>query len=482
MGGNLNNGRNCSPVNFNCNNAPSNSNWNRASRNFYKNQKIKTSAYLIPCRLAKIVDTAGISKRIYILPRIPETIKKNGEQMRSFNIDSKVKDREIIQRAITKICKKKKKKKNASNRKYKLAQHILKNIEAYTDSIREMIIAFEKVSKSIEQGQTPDPQMMKKAYQPRRCETFQATCGPAKKDRSITGVPLYPDQIIQQVLIEAAEPVFMRGAYEYSCGSIPKKGTHKGVRYIKKIVRKHKNIDRSAIKYAAQLDITKCYPSISHTDIKEKLKKKFRGKLFTWLAFAVIDSYHDEEADGEFYGLAIGYPTSQWFCNFTLAAIDHMIKCKEKIRYYVRYMDDMIMYSRNKKALHNTVKNIMAKLKSMQLKIKKNWQVFRFDFKDKLGKRKGKALDTLGYRFFRDKIILRKRNALIISRQARRIKKAKKITPATASSFMSRIGALKHCNSRNFYKKNIKPFADIKQLKEVISNESRKHSKAQFAI
>ena len=76
MGGNLNNGRNCSPVNFNCNNAPSNSNWNRASRNFYKNQKINTSAYLIPCRLAKIVDTAGISKRIYILPRIPETIKK----------------------------------------------------------------------------------------------------------------------------------------------------------------------------------------------------------------------------------------------------------------------------------------------------------------------------------------------------------------------------------------------------------------------
>lgn len=121
MGGYLANGRFCSPVNFNCNNAPSNSNWNRASRNFYNNQKINTSAYLIPCRLAKIVDTAGVSKRIYILPRIPETIKKNGEQMRSFNIDSKVKDREIIQRAITKICKKKKKKKNTSNRKYKPA-------------------------------------------------------------------------------------------------------------------------------------------------------------------------------------------------------------------------------------------------------------------------------------------------------------------------------------------------------------------------
>ena len=368
MGGNLNNGRNCSPVNFNCNNAPSNSNWNRASRNFYNNQKINTSAYLIPCRLAKIVDTAGISKRIYILPKIPETIKKNGEHMRSFNIDSKVKDREIIKRAITKICKKKKKKKNTSNRKYKQAQHILKNIEAYTDSIQEMIIAFEKVSKSIEQGQTPDPQMLKKAYQPRRCETFQATCGPAKKDRSITGVPLYPDQIIQQVLIEAAEPVFMRGAYEYSCGSIPKKGTHKGVRYIKKIVRKHKNMDRSAIKYAAQLDITKCYPSISHTDLKEKLKKKFRGKLFTWLAFAVIDSYHDEEIDGEFYGLAIGYPTSQWFCNFTLAAIDHMIKCKEKIRYYVRYMDDMIMYSRNKKELAGIPIRLQRQIRKTQRK------------------------------------------------------------------------------------------------------------------
>ena len=70
--------------------------------------------------------------------------------MRSFNVDDKLKDREIIKRAIVVVCKSKKKKKKGSNRKYKIAQHILKNQDKYIDETLEMILAFEKAMKNPE--------------------------------------------------------------------------------------------------------------------------------------------------------------------------------------------------------------------------------------------------------------------------------------------------------------------------------------------
>jgi len=95
---------------------------------------------------------------------------------------------------------------------------------------------------------------------------------------------------------------------------------------------------------------------------------------------------------------------------------------------------------------------------------------------------RGRAFDVLGFRFFRDKTILRKRNVLAISRQARRISKAKSVTPHMARSMMSRMGSLKHCHSRNYYIKNIKPLISVRKLKEVISIEDRKRNHAAVAV
>ena len=121
-------------------------------------------------------------------------------------------------------------------------------------------------------------------------------------------------------------------------------------------------------------------------------------------------------------------------------------------------------------------------LNSIDMKIKDNWQVFRFDYINKQGERKGRTLDTLGYRFFRDKVILRKSLALTIRRQVKRVSKMSKITPHVAKSLMSRLGWLRHCNSYNFYHKYVKPLINIKKIKEVIRNESRKHNQACCAV
>lgn len=400
--------------------------------------------------------------------------------MKSYNVDNKLKDREIIKKAIEKVCKSKKKKKKGKNKKYVQAQYILKNIDEFVEVILEIVIATEVVMKREENGLFIDDEYYFTSYKHAKPKSFIIKDGPSKKEREIISTPLFPDQIIHQLIIKAGQPVFMRSMYEYSCGSIPKRGAHKGHKYIKKVINHHTKYDKSAIKYGAQLDITKCYQSFSHTYLKNGLQKKFRGKLFLYISFLIIDSYTfiitEDPLTGkiEAYGLPIGYSTSQWLCNFGLTPLDHYIKEILHIEFYVRYIDDMLIFGRNKKILHNAVRAINMYIACMGLNLKNTWQVFRYDYIDKNGKRRGRAFDTLGLRFFKDKTILRKRNSLVIKRQSHKINKNKNIKAHTAMSFMSRIGQLRHCNSYNFYQKYVKPFANIKKIKEVIRIESRK--------
>ncbi len=54
--------------------------------------------------------------------------------------------------------------------------------------------------------------------------------------------------------------------------------------------------------------------------------------------------YHNNEP----VGIPIGNYTSQYFANIYLNELDHFVKEKLKIKYYVRYMDDFILLTKNK--------------------------------------------------------------------------------------------------------------------------------------
>ena len=58
----------------------------------------------------------------------------------------------------------------------------------------------------------------------------------------------------------------------------------------------------------------------------------------------IIDSYHATPGRG----LPIGNLTSQYFANQYLATLDHFIKETLQIGAYVRYMDDMVLWSNDK--------------------------------------------------------------------------------------------------------------------------------------
>lgn len=176
-------------------------------------------------------------------------------------------------------------------------------------------------------------------------------------------------------------------------------------------------------------------------------------------------------------GLPIGNYTSQWFANFLLQRLDHFIKEVLHIRYFVRYMDDMCLWASSKKLLHRAVKAIEKFLAGLGLVLKANWQIFPTA---------ARAVDFLGFRFFREKTTLRKNLAL---RLRRRVKKTYKHTQKTgrvrardAAAVMSYCGWLKHAHCHGFFVKYVKPYVNFKKLKEAIRHEARIRARTAYCV
>lgn len=344
------------------------------------------------------------------------------------NIYTLIIDKNNIHRAILNASKGKKGRDNV--------QKVMSNIPFFVDEIHSTLL---------EKKYVPSPYIEMKIHD-----------GVRKKERVIYKPKFYPDQIIHWSLMQQIEPVIMRGMYEYCCGSVKNRGILHGARYLKKILVR----DRKNTKYCLKLDIKKFYPSINKEILKRKFIRIIRDRDTLDLIDLVIDSAED--------GLPIGNYTSQWFANFYLQDLDHYIKEQLKVPYYLRYMDDMVLFHRNKKELHKIKDKIEIYLKKEDLTLKENWQLFKTE---------SRPLDFLGYRFYRGYTTLRKSNFLRIKRRIKKISKKATLNYTDASAVLSYSGWLKHCNSNNFSKKYVKPYIDFNKCKGVVRNGTSKSKK-----
>ena len=280
--------------------------------------------------------------------------------------------------------------------------------------------------------------------------------GASKKERIVFKPRFYPDQIIHWSLMNKVEPLFKRGMYEFCCASIKGRGIQRGMNYVKRILVN----DRKHTKYCLKLDIKKFYPSIDKEILKKKFRKIIKDKDTLYLMDLIVDSSTE--------GVPIGNFTSQWFANYYLQDLDHYIKEELKVKYYIRYMDDMVLFSNNKKELRKCKYAIDEFLAREHLRIKENWQLFKTD---------SRPIDFLGYRFYRGYTTLRRSNFLRIKRRIKKISKKEELNFKDACAIMSYNGWIIHSDSYNYTQKYLKPYVDFKKVKEVIKNENRKHNK-----
>jgi hypothetical protein len=293
---------------------------------------------------------------------------------------------------------------------------------------------------------------------------FTINDGITRKKREII-VPNFKELAVQHCVINVLKPLFMKGMYEHSYASVPNRGVHKGKKTLEKWI-KH---DKKNCKYVFKCDIHHFFQSIDHDILKSKLNKKIKDKQMLDLLYKIIDTTET--------GLPIGFYTSQWFSNFYLMDFDHFVKEKLKARHYIRYMDDIVILGSNKKKLHKMKEDIINYLgQELNLKLKNNYQVFRFDYvKNK--KHYGRDIDFMGFRFFRDKTILRKSILHKAMSKAHKIYKKEKPTIYDCQQFISYMSWIDSTDTYNFYLNYIKPFVNYKQCKRRISRYERRIQK-----
>lgn len=160
------------------------------------------------------------------------------------------------------------------------------------------------------------------------------------------------DRIVHQLLYKFLYELFNKNfIYDsYSCRL--NKGVHKGVDRLEKFTRiVSKNHTKQC--WALKLDIKKFFASVNHKVLMELLRMKIKDKSILWLLEEVINSFHSEYGDGK--GIPLGNLTSQVFANIYLNELDKFVKHKIKIKPYLRYADDFLIISGDKKQLSKLV-------------------------------------------------------------------------------------------------------------------------------
>ena len=266
-----------------------------------------------------------------------------------------------------------------------------------------------------------------------------------RKTREIV-VPTMYELFIHHMLMNVLKPILSKGFYYHSYGSIPKKGRYRAKMALEKEVRK-------GYRYCLQMDIRKFYENISHEILMSKLAQVIHDEKMLEIIGEVLNATDR--------GLPLGFYTSQWFANFYLTKLDHFIKQNLKAPFYIRYMDDMIILSNNKRKLHRYRRKISSELEELGLELKPNYQIYKIDEKNSIG--------YLGFRFYRNRTTLDKRLLYRITRKARKIGRKRKITAYDARQFIGQLCSLKKVDCYETYRKWIKPYVTKKELTPIIS-------------
>ena len=102
---------------------------------------------------------------------------------------------------------------------------------------------------------------------------------------------------------------------------------------------------------------------------------------------------------------------------------------------------------------------------------KENWQIFRFHTRQG----KGRFLDFMGFKFYRNRVTIRKKITLKAMRKARRIAAKKNPTVHDARQMLTYIGWTKCTDTYMWLKRHILSRVDFKKLRKIISEHDRRN-------
>jgi RNA-directed DNA polymerase len=119
-------------------------------------------------------------------------------------------------------------------------------------------------------------------------------------------------------------------------------------------------------RYAIKLDIKKYFASIDHETLMTMLRDMFQERNIQELLKSLLGSHLPFKQKS--CGIPIGSVTSQYFANLFLSPIDRHLESNEDV-HYIRYMDDMVLWGRDKEKVKSIVHEVYDLLDLLKLEV-----------------------------------------------------------------------------------------------------------------
>ena len=239
------------------------------------------------------------------------------------------------------------------------------------------------------------------------------------------------DRIVHQALVYHFS--LHRKFVNRTFGSIKGRGTLKANKQVRR------DLHRSGFEYVIKLDAHKYYPNINKQKLMELIHWKYKGEAAIRLFEKVIMSYQPESE----VGVSIGALTSQNNGNFYLTPFDYFVLQMLGVKYFSRYVDDMVILCESKEKAAEWIP-----------KMKEFAAMFGITFgKIEVFPVWARRIDFCGYAVNADNVRLRKATSVRFVRKLNEFGKRPAVNGMYERSCVcSYLGMLKYCDSYKLLK------------------------------
>src|SRR3989338_6408249 len=242
------------------------------------------------------------------------------------------------------------------------------------------------------------------------------------------------DRLLHHAIYRILYPFFDTTFISDSFSCRDDKGMHKAINRFKEFARVvSKNNTKTC--WILKCDIRKFFASVDQNILMKILEKRIEDESIVNLLKEIIFSFKPN-------GLPLGNLTSQLFANVYLNELDQFVKHKLKVKHYIRYADDFVIFSESKEYLGDIIPLIGNFLQN-ELKL-------AFHPGKVFIKTLSSGIDFLGWVNFFNHRVLRTKTK---NRMLKRIIENPKLE--TLSSYW---GLLKHAKTKDIKKKMLRRY------------------------
>ncbi len=274
----------------------------------------------------------------------------------------------------------------------------------------------------------------------------------------------FRDRIVHHALCNIISPIFEKCFIHDSFANRKNKGTHKAIiraeRFVKRFIV-HRAVRRGGANsktvckgYALKADIRHYFDTIDHEILMGIISRKIKDENMIRLIKMILNN-HRTKANGK--GMPLGNLTSQFFANVYLNELDQYLKNEVKVENYIRYVDDFVVFHKDRYTL-GTWKLMIADFLKSELKLELHPEKSRIVLLKN-------GITMLGFRIFPGNRLLKKSNTRRIWKRMNKFKEGYERNEISEEDIMKSInGWITYARFANTYHLRKRVFLKYKEI------------------